>query len=79
MSYACFLVGESPSPCSCTCQSILVPTIVELVIGTVIISLLLTIILQLCIKKRRQSTILQPDSDEHPLVKVELEEAAAET
>ena len=71
-----FLVGESPS--SSSSQSILAPTIVELVIGTVIISLLFVIILQLCIKKRGQKTNMQADKDEYPLVKVELEQTAAE-
>ena len=72
----CFLAGESPSPSSSL--SILIPTIVELVIGTVLIFLLFIIILQLCIKKRRQKTNLQADKDEYPLVKVELEQTAAE-
>ena len=74
--YVCFLAGESPSCCSS--QSIIIPTIVELVIGTVIISLLFVIILQLCIKKRREKATLQADRDEYPLVKVELEQTAAE-
>ena len=74
--YACFLTGDSPSSSS---QSILIPTIVEVVIGTVTIFLLLILILQQCIKKRRPTKDLQPESDEYPLVKVESEQTAAET
>ena len=76
MYYVCFLAGESPS--SSNSQSILITSILELVIGTVIIFLLFVIILQLCIKKRGQKTNLQADKNEYPLVKVELEQTAAE-